>query len=207
MAVFVVGVPRSGTSLASGILHHLGVHMGDEFCGDANWNPKGSYAELKIEMWCETSFELYEARFTRESEEEIKKHLLAKSGLWGNKSTRLFCCYDILRQCVPERRFIVTSRHQDESIASYAKVTGCEEHGREIITAGNRKVREFVTQCSDPVLHIPFDAAINEHRRTVASIAKFIGVDETSSAHTFPDKQLRTFDVNARPIKCWHRSK
>ena len=113
----------------------------------------------------------------------------------------------MLTQCVPVRKFIVTSRHQDESVASYAKVTGCEDHGREIVATGKRKIQEFIERCTDPILHVPFDEAIDNHRKVVASIAEFVGISETHSAHAFPDKKLRTFNVNARPIECGYRSK
>lgn len=48
-AIFVIGVPRSGTSCICGILHRLGVRMTlNEFIPASNANPTGFYEDKEI---------------------------------------------------------------------------------------------------------------------------------------------------------------
>jgi len=46
MVVVVLGMHRSGTSLVANVLHHLGVHMGDQLLGANRFNPYGHWEDL-----------------------------------------------------------------------------------------------------------------------------------------------------------------
>lgn len=49
--VVVAGQPRSGTSCTAGVLHHLGVPMGERFLPAAPANPVGYFEELELEAY------------------------------------------------------------------------------------------------------------------------------------------------------------
>lgn len=44
-AVFILGAPRSGTSVTTGVLGQLGLYLGDKLTPAGSWNPKGDYED------------------------------------------------------------------------------------------------------------------------------------------------------------------
>lgn len=44
----VFGLPRSGTSMVAGILHKLGISMGNDFLEPSEWNPTGFFIDKQI---------------------------------------------------------------------------------------------------------------------------------------------------------------
>jgi len=44
----VVGMHRSGTSATAGLLHRLGIHMGQELMPATPFNPKGYFEHLQV---------------------------------------------------------------------------------------------------------------------------------------------------------------
>ena len=51
--ILVLGTPRSGTSCVAGILHHLGVVMGEQFLEADDWNPAGYFQDVEFETFLE----------------------------------------------------------------------------------------------------------------------------------------------------------
>lgn len=47
---FVLGLPRSGTSLVAGVLAGLGVDLGEHFQEDTAWSPTGSYVDRYLNV-------------------------------------------------------------------------------------------------------------------------------------------------------------
>ena len=47
--VFVVGLRRSGSSMTAGILHTLGIRMGDVLHGPSPSNEKGHFEDRKLQ--------------------------------------------------------------------------------------------------------------------------------------------------------------
>lgn len=44
-AVFILGAPRSGTSVTTGIMQQLGLNLGDALTEPGSWNPKGDFED------------------------------------------------------------------------------------------------------------------------------------------------------------------
>lgn len=124
--IIVLGRPRSGTSLVAGILHHLGVNMGNVLVTPRPANPLGFYEDeelMKIHdlmigrMWhnpdlgdAERFIEIYKNLI------EDRKH----QTLWGVKDPRLCFTLQYLLDALDEydTKLILTQRPTVESAKS-----------------------------------------------------------------------------------------
>jgi len=96
-AVCVLGLHCGGTSAVAGVLHHLGVFMGDDLLGPNYNNPKGHFEDLEftrfhdqmIGDWKRPSngYEIND-EYGALIDKRAKEH-----ALWGVKDPRMIWCY------------------------------------------------------------------------------------------------------------------
>ena len=128
--VAVLGPFRGGTSCVAGLLHRLGVHMGNRFSPPRPSNPKGFYEASHLKRLCIRS---YKEPWLREQNSYQERVTALR--VWGN-ARRDECQPDqiaggkhpTLCMMVPELveswgdvRFVVVERPVEESIASLLK--------------------------------------------------------------------------------------
>lgn len=125
--VWVIGLHRSGSSVTAGILHRLGVHMGNRLIGYEN-RGTGGFEAHGLAKICEQAypFPSPEPAVDREvTKRELRAWLDHRMGeaahrgtIAGGKYPHLCFLVDMLLELEPESRFIHIDRPLDESIRS-----------------------------------------------------------------------------------------
>lgn len=125
--VWVIGLHRSGSSVTAGILHRLGVHMGNRLIGWEN-RGTGGFEAHGLAKICEQAypFPSTEPAVDREvTKRELRAWLDHRLGeaahrgtIAGGKYPHLCFLVDMLLELEPASRFIHIERPLDESIRS-----------------------------------------------------------------------------------------
>jgi hypothetical protein len=125
--VAVIGLHRSGSSCLAGVLHHLGVHMGDKLTG---YEPAGGFEASDLAKLCEAAYPFPETEPALPHDEivaRLRQHVAhvcasaARQGkqMAGGKYPHLCAMGAALREACGDRlRVIHIDRPLDESIAS-----------------------------------------------------------------------------------------
>lgn len=111
--IFVVGTGRSGTSMAAGVCHHLGVNMGDTLMHANQWNQYGYFEDMEFHVLLQS-----------EDIDEAKKLVKSKLRLWGVKNP-LLCYY--VNDIIPNEgdyRVVIAHREPEDIMCSYMKAYG-----------------------------------------------------------------------------------
>ena len=128
--VWVIGLHRSGSSVTAGILHRLGVHMGNRLIGYENRGGRGTggFESHGLAMICEQAFPFPSTKravpieVTRERLRgwiDARQREAAHRGtIMGGKYPHLCFMIDLLLDLEPESRFIHIDRPIEESIRS-----------------------------------------------------------------------------------------
>jgi len=106
--VIVTGVHRGGTSCIAGVLHNLGINMGDDLLPASSSNPKGHFEdrelyelhEYLIGNWKQPLFSA-ETIYLRKYRDLIAKRI-QKYTIWGVKDPRLCYLFPILYYLIKE---------------------------------------------------------------------------------------------------------
>lgn len=147
LCVAVVGAPRSGTSAVAGLLHHLGVSMGDRLMEATAHNPKGFYEDLDFvalhALACNGVEEpLVHPAWTPgvvEKYVHLIRERVATKPRWGVKDPRLCMTLPVFAHKVAEAgaklKVVVTVRTPHHSVLSLAKLHGgmSEQRAAELI--------------------------------------------------------------------------
>jgi len=128
--VWVIGLHRSGSSVTAGILHHLGVHMGNRLNGYENRNGHGTggFEAHGLAQICEQAYPFPSVeravpiKVTRERLRgwiDARQREAAHCGtIMGGKYPHLCFMINLLLELEPESRFIHIDRPIEESIRS-----------------------------------------------------------------------------------------
>jgi len=110
----VIGCHRSGTSLVAGILHKLGVHMGDNLLGAFKSNPRGHFEDIPIihindDILAANETKWHKTLPVTQCPEKIYSRLMAyiekrkgRGYPWGIKDPRLVITHDIWTKALKE---------------------------------------------------------------------------------------------------------
>jgi len=218
--IIVLGLPRSGTSMVSGVLHHLGVFMGkeDKFTPPDEWNPLGYFENLEITgllvraSRTATTRELMEAAASRgvfpvhaDISHELERRIRAIEAsheIWGFKDPRLLLpfFFEAFTALVKsDIKLIVTTRgllRVKESIGAKLKKTEKQSFDETVDLAVNHlalRLVDVLGRVPVPVLVVQFDSLIDDPKRKVREIAEFVGVEVTQKAISFPNPAFRRF--------------
>lgn len=125
--VWVIGLHRSGSSVTAGVLHRLGVHMGNRLIGYEN-RGTGGFEAHGLATICEQaySFPSIEPKVDRETtKQQLRTWLDARMGeathrgtIAGGKYPHLCFLIEMLLELEPASRFIHIDRPIEESIRS-----------------------------------------------------------------------------------------
>jgi hypothetical protein len=116
--VLVVGTGRSGTSAVAGVLHRLGVDMGENFVGaDAN-NKYGTYEEIDFFVNHRAYMDGQFDDFWDWLPQYITKRT-EKSPVWGIKEPLLVHTFPKIASMVENPIVVFVHRNRDASILSY----------------------------------------------------------------------------------------
>jgi hypothetical protein len=125
--VAVIGLHRSGSSCLAGVLHHLGVHLGDELGG---YEPTGGFEAVGLASLCEAAYPFPDTEPALPHDEvvaRLRRHVThvrssaSQQGkqMAGGKYPHLCRMGAALREaCGDQLRVVHIERPLDESIAS-----------------------------------------------------------------------------------------
>lgn len=207
--ILVLGTPRSGTSCVAGVLHHLGVPMGERLMPANDWNPAGFYQDEDFEdilnealgrgQWPDwtTSKPSLNGTFAR----RIRTLAAARSAqypVWGVKSNRLAFYWNALNAGAGTVKVIVTRRPIADSIASWEARTGYGDgHEFNPIRKMARAIVEGARQMGvTPAMTVDYNELLQDTGTIVDQIANVVGVPVTQAPIDFVKIELRRFNID-----------
>jgi hypothetical protein len=175
-AYIVVGPPRSGTSLAAGLLCALGVDFGGNYKG-GRFNPV-YYEDLAL------------ANFFLNGEGTPKEIVerLQRSSKWGMKFPRLCLYWSLFEGLVTKPHFIVTLRSL-ESIVASRKHSSCPQLSLSQIREDTEKHYRGMKALQGPKLCVWFENWFTSEEQ-LNRLAAFVGLPVTEKAQKLPRKVL-----------------
>ncbi len=213
--VWVIGLHRSGSSVTAGILHRLGVHMGNRLIGYEN-RGTGGFEARGLAHICEEAypFPSIEPKVTREvTKNKLRRWLNARMGeaahrgtIAGGKYPHLCFLVDMLLELEPESRFIHIDRPLEDSIRSLtdrsAKVRGwlraSPEQSERLQRALDDAKRVALAKISSgQMLTIPYHDLLAEPASHVDRIVRFldlrVGPQQLRAANALVEPSRRRF--------------
>ncbi len=169
-SVLVIGVPRSGTSCVAGVLHHLGVPMGERVIPANRWNPRGFFHDIDFEVAFAAGADAVRELIRRRKE----------LPLWGLNTRRTADWIHLF----PAPLVILTRRPHAASLESWKKMQGGGD-----LAAWDAKNRHAVAGL--PTLVVDYDAIVDDPAGEVAKVAGFVGLVVTPEAVAFVTPDLR----------------
>jgi len=208
--ILVLGTPRSGTSCVAGILHHLGVPMGEELMPPDEWNPAGYFQDREFELiladglgvftfppWSDVDSLPRSRKFNnckktlRQTATAIKNLADSREGLWGVKSNRLAYLLDAMPA---DMKVIRTFRPEVDSIASWAaRARTTIEASTPIIRNMNLAIDASLQKANITPYIADYNAILSDPAAGVAGIASFVGLPVTQAAIDFVNADFRRF--------------
>ena len=129
----VLSLHRSGSSATAGVLHHLGVNMGDKLLGADESNQKGHFENLEFQNMNEKILSFVGGKWSKPPSrekiissdfpiKEIRSFLLTQiKPIWGLKDPRTTLTFDIWKpyfEEIADVTYIFVWRSLEESICS-----------------------------------------------------------------------------------------
>ena len=167
--VIVLGVGRSGTSVVGGILHNLGVDMGQEFVQSSPSNKYGTFEDREFfhfnRSYMDGKLDL--SINPHEWSENYVARRNERSNIWGVKEPAIAAMLPIfLAYLGNDVRVIVASRDKLSTIHSYMFAY----HAREVTAYkwyenAQQSVDNFLDDWQGPTLQVFYDDLIDESTR------------------------------------------
>jgi hypothetical protein len=211
--VVVLGMHRSGTSLTSGILQILGVSMGNVSKTTDGFNKKGHFESTKIRVlnerilndigcsWHSPPNNGVDQEIRDKYAKKIKQTLdMERSYLWGWKDPRTIFLLDLYLPHIVNPHFVVCRRSVEEVGLSLNKRNGFPvSKGRDLAITYNKKIDEFIKDCSFPMVEIDFADYFSDFDKTLEKISGFleikINLEIKEKIEDFVDRNLITSGV------------
>ena len=173
--ILVLGVHGSGTSAVAGVLHELGVMMGERLVPAAHTSPKGHFEDLEFRRL------LYAYRDNESVLGEIQTFLedrFARFPLWGLKEPAINEAVKALAPTLSKHdyRVIATDRDKIACARSYKAKWQKDniKHALDYHKQLRRRQRRFLEQYKPPVLKIKYNALTDDVEAHVKSIVAFV---------------------------------
>jgi hypothetical protein len=200
--LMVMGVPRSGTSCAAGVLHKLGVDMGAGHFQPKDWaNPRGYFEDMRWRLATQRitgrgySLKAASLESIGQGQRKIYRQLArqcAQKRLWGMKDPWL--CFvarfiwPILEQQGVEVRLVATFRPREASIASvrghlYKTYRG-KGNAEHIIDTWQAGLDRQLTNWSGAYHYILYEDLVADPMPSVRKLADFAyqGIDRVNGS-------------------------
>lgn len=183
--IMVVGVPRSGTSVVAGILHYLGVNMGQYYLRPDSQNPLGYFEDAQL---LEIDFKYFE-KDRKEWKKKTKEYLGSRLSdkPWGWKSPQLSVTLEYVRELFEEMKlrpnYIWVQREQEKVILSQIK-----HHGKDSQTAKEEvmKMSDNLKKCliREKVLTLTYEEVLANPREAVKNIIDYLALEPSQDQVT-----------------------
>ncbi|MFW9871687.1 MAG: sulfotransferase family protein [Candidatus Thorarchaeota archaeon] len=216
MTIVVLGMHRSGTSLVSGLLHNMGVNMGEKLLKSNINNPKGFFED--VDFYNLNRKLLNEAGGSWNNPPKIKtlnkvlnnnrrkiKELIERkdrNNLWGWKDPRTVLTIEGYINFLNECKFIIVCRN----ILSVAHSLDKKKKKRvnfvdaiQLASIYERRLAEFIKKHNDyEMLFLSFEEIMKNKKENVKRLASFVDVDLSKEVYSFIDNKLdRSSNINS----------
>jgi hypothetical protein len=200
--ILVLGVPRSGTSTIAGVLHHLGVFMGERYPEPTAMNPRGFFEDQEVSelhrqfldygAFPETAILTDDADKLAAYEAFIRRRE-ALGRTWGFKDRYTPFLFHLVRRFIQQGlRVIVTEIPFHESVHSWAQQRKCHIKEAQKVIADTLYARDLaLAEFDGPMLRVDYHGLIRDPLSWVNLIAFFVEKDSTPEAVNFIDPRLR----------------
>lgn len=196
MNVTVLGIHRGGTSAVAGVLHHLGVHMGDDLLPPSPHNPRGYFEDrdfvtlhdVIIGDWKnpQVNFEPHRELYTM-----LIREREARLSLWGVKDPRMCFVFPYFAEIAHDVHVISVSRDPDDCAESlFARGDHTLEEATKISSSYLGRKWINLSRFCGPTLKVRYDYLIDCPEGVVPAIAHFVGLEPTQEAIDFIDPTL-----------------
>jgi len=184
--IIVLGRGRSGTSIVAGLLHKLGVNMGESRPAGAN-NPKGYFEDLEMSELLDAYIDEEKmpviTDINPEFEKKFKELVKGRKGLWGWKQPKTIYLLPIIVRCLRNPHIIVCNREEKSHIKSInhafwdnkKNIEWCRESIRHYQT----ELKKFFELNNYPRLDVQFEDFMDENKgeKTIKKICEFVGIE------------------------------
>lgn len=209
--IIVLTAPRSGSSMIGGMLHKMGVSMGDDLLPGDRINPKGFFEDKEflnlhaeiLGTWSPadpqgtTRWPQSFPRLTGSMSRRYRELLARREarGLWGLKDIRTMLVMDaLLEHAAGELRFVVIHRHRDAIARSMGKAfnLGVVPAYR-VADFYRQRLLVEIDRLRDryPLIELVYDDAVERPEQAAARLGEFVGIAPSAAAIQFVDPQLR----------------
>jgi hypothetical protein len=195
--VAVIGLHRSGSSCLADVLHHLGVHMGDELTG---YEPAGGFEAIGLAALCEAAYPFPDTEPALPHDEVVARlrqhvaHVCASAArqgkqMAGGKYPQLCGMGAALREACGDRlRVIHIDRALDESIASLRDRSRCATGWLRADDAQVDRVQRWLWEAKQdlllqvPHLTVAFADLLADPRREIERIVAWLELAPSEDA-------------------------
>lgn len=209
--VIVVGLPRSGTSATAGVIHKLGVDMGDDLMPPSPlYNPKGFYEDLDFTRIHDAllmgrhrdpdiTAKTDDPELWKSYTEMIRSRCWNKT-LWGVKDPKT--CFllpqflDRLPTFYPAT-IVLVNRPFDKVVRSYSKLWGGMTLDQALLRVSRYQyamfmnIEEVRTHKNVYKIHtVDYDEMTEQPRASIKKLAQALNLPFTESAVQFFDSRL-----------------
>jgi hypothetical protein len=206
MVVAVIGAPRSGTSCTAGIIHHLGVSMGNRFRKVQPHNPKGFFEAIGLRRVCADDCEPGEriAKFRRWARRRADERII------GGKEGKLCNFVPEIVKAWPRLKVVAVERPVPEIVASMGKSgtftnlspAGREAYAKRFLANRDRDLERYGVD----TLRLPFAETIKYPAGAIAKLVDFLGIHPTAeqiqAAREFVDPSMKHNNIDStQPAK------
>jgi len=217
--VVVIGLHSSGSSCIAGVLHKLGVSMGQRLGGHKGKNPKGGFEAQGLARLCETAYPfptLVRKIPTKAVVNGLRKHIqfnaahVTRNGgrIHGGKYPHLCLMGPELARAHDDLLIVHINRPLDESIASLQE-RAADKHDADTIDKLQRilwakKHELLATFPADRQIAIEYEDLLGDTVRQVDRLIAFLKIEPTDeqlrAALDHVDPACRRFNLQAAGV-------
>lgn len=186
--VVVVGCFRSGTSAIAGVLHNLGVFMGNKFDESTSHNKSGYWEDLEFKNFHK---KMESSSFAESDRNDYKKLIQSRQDnfeLWGLKDPLLCLFIDEFLNNLHDVKIIVCDREQEKIAQSMCNVLGYQDNYENFLKLVNFYVDSMnnkISKCKIPFLRVDHETLIQKTSETIHLICDFLNLEYKQSAFDY----------------------
>lgn len=182
----VLGCFRSGSSAVAGVLHHLGIPMGEHFDKPNRRNPKGYFEDKEFKP---LHWRMVEGEDCSEEYEKLVRKRERFYPKWGLKDPRLCLTFPKLQKTLRcDSRVIMCVRPKEQMVESLATALGIPSEIKSfapIVEEYSNSMLKHLQNYTNPVMSMDFDRMFWHPERTVELIAGFVDMPVNQEAADF----------------------
>jgi len=188
-AILVIGNHRSGSSMLAGVLHKLGVNMGEDGSNTTyDSNPWGQFEDIELVKACAKVIGNWRAPALFATIEDTKALVALikernEQNLWGFKSPQMCYCGKVFFDTLPDYKIIAPVRNFDDMVDSLIKRDDFPKAVAEFILSGyltQQRVTFIGTaKTGDTILTVDYDEFRKYPSSIIEAIIVHLGITPT----------------------------